>query len=296
MPEFCLTAVPSQKVHLKMRYEEPIKTVSLIPALDGLLIEILNTLTPEDWKRQTLARGWTIKDVAAHLLDGNLRSLSSSRDDHFEEGLPFMNSNADVIAYLNRINNEFVSVMKKISPQLLIELLVLTNTLFADHLQQLDPFAKSLYPVGWAGESESQNWFDIARQYTEKWHHQQQIRTAVGEEKKLFAPMLFLPYLQTSMMALPFHLKDLHANDGEAISITIEGDQPHTWRLIRLNQQWLFTKKEDHKSLCQINMHQDLAWRMFSKEIPKAELLHKVVIAGDHSIADKLLEVVAVMA
>jgi hypothetical protein len=50
-------------------------------------------------------------------------------------------------------------------------------------LKELDPFAEAIFSVGWAGEEKSLNWFHIAREYTEKWHHQQQIRLAVGQEQ-----------------------------------------------------------------------------------------------------------------
>ena len=63
----------------------PIDTLPLFPVLDELLLELLRSLTPADWQRPTLARQWSVKDVAAHLLDGNLRTLSMLRDGHFGE-------------------------------------------------------------------------------------------------------------------------------------------------------------------------------------------------------------------
>ena len=44
----------------------------------------------------------------------------------------------------------------------------------------LPSHGRAIFSVAWAGESESENWFDVARDYTERWHHQQQIRDAVG--------------------------------------------------------------------------------------------------------------------
>jgi len=35
--------------------------------------------------------------------------------------------------------------------------------------------------VDWAEEMESKNWMAIAREYTEKWLHQQQIRDAIQQ-------------------------------------------------------------------------------------------------------------------
>jgi hypothetical protein len=43
--------------------------------------------------------------------------------------------------------------------------------------ERLDPDAAGL-AAAWAGETDSRNWFDVAREYTEKWHHQQQLRDA----------------------------------------------------------------------------------------------------------------------
>ena len=39
---------------------------------------------------------------------------------------------------------------------------------FLKHLQALKPFDKAIFSVAWAGQDESENWFHIAREYTEK--------------------------------------------------------------------------------------------------------------------------------
>ena len=81
----------------------PIVTLPLFPALDRLLLELLRSLTPADWQRPTLARQWTVKDVAAHLLDGNLRTLSMLRDGHFGPA-PADTSYVGLVVHLNRLN------------------------------------------------------------------------------------------------------------------------------------------------------------------------------------------------
>ena len=58
----------------------PIATAHLFPKIEGLLIELLRSLEPNDWERQTVAPAWRVKDVAAHLLDTQLRKLSLARD------------------------------------------------------------------------------------------------------------------------------------------------------------------------------------------------------------------------
>ena len=57
--------------------------VHLLPELDKLLLTLLQSLTAAEWQAQTVAKLWTVKDVAAHLLDGNIRILSMLRDGYF---------------------------------------------------------------------------------------------------------------------------------------------------------------------------------------------------------------------
>jgi hypothetical protein len=60
-----------------------------------------------------------------------------------------------------------------------------------------------VFSVAWAGEAESKNWFHVARDYSEKWHHQQQIREAVGQTAELLTPALYRPLLDTLLRDLP---------------------------------------------------------------------------------------------
>jgi hypothetical protein len=60
--------------------EIPVTTIHLFTKLDNLLISLLRSLSPEEWQQQTIAKLWKVKDIASHLLDGNLRTLSFSRD------------------------------------------------------------------------------------------------------------------------------------------------------------------------------------------------------------------------
>ena len=52
---------------------QPIFIAHLSPKLEGKLIELSRSLTPQDWQTQTLAPQWKVKDVAAHLLDTQVR-------------------------------------------------------------------------------------------------------------------------------------------------------------------------------------------------------------------------------
>ncbi|MCO5950258.1 maleylpyruvate isomerase N-terminal domain-containing protein [Mucilaginibacter flavidus] len=69
----------------------PILTLHLFPVLDKLLIELLRSLEPADWVRPTICPLWNVKDIAAHLLDANMRTISGSHS-HFGEASENINS------------------------------------------------------------------------------------------------------------------------------------------------------------------------------------------------------------
>lgn len=100
-----------------------VKTRHLFETLDKLLIELLNDLNPEDWKKSTVASLWTVKDVASHLLDGNLRALSLARDGFMGDPPQAVNSYEELLSYLNKLNADWVQACKRISPAILIQLL-----------------------------------------------------------------------------------------------------------------------------------------------------------------------------
>src|SRR5258708_6913911 len=101
---------------------KPILTVHLFPKLDGMLIELLRSLAPEDWEKQTVSPKWKVKDVAAHLLDTALRGVSIGRDGYITES-PRINSPADLAAFINQLNQEGVNVYRRLSPAVLIALM-----------------------------------------------------------------------------------------------------------------------------------------------------------------------------
>jgi uncharacterized protein (TIGR03083 family) len=175
-----------------MQRAVPISTLHLFAKLDALLISLLQSLPADDWHKPTLARLWTVKDVAAHLLDGNVRAIAALHN--YEP--PFtaqINSYQDLVDFLNQLNAGWVDAMKRVSPALLVNQLESTGKQYIEYLHTLQPFEPAKYSVAWAGEEQSSNWFHIAREYTEKWHHQQQIREAVGQQDALMTKSCFTP-------------------------------------------------------------------------------------------------------
>ena len=105
----------------------PIPTLHLFPILDRELIALLKSLTPEEWEAPTLAPLWKVKDIAAHLLDGNMRTLSMLRDGYAGDPPGDIHAYEDLLAYLNGLNASWVAATKRLSPRVLIEWLELTG-------------------------------------------------------------------------------------------------------------------------------------------------------------------------
>lgn len=281
---------------LFMQSEIPIPTLHLFPTLDQLLLEFLRSLESADWHKPTIAPLWAIKDIAAHLLDGNMRTLSMSRDQFFGETPDPIESYGDLVAFLNRLNADWVKAFKRVSPQVLIELLELTGAQYNAYLTTLAPMAPAIFSVAWAGEEQSPNWFHMAREYTEKWHHQQQMRLAIGQEVALYAPELYLPYLDTSMRALPYHYRNVIAEEGTVIAFSVKGIPEANWFLERKESNWRLSKNMDSSPSTLVNIDGAIAWRIFTKGITREEALKQVEISGEERLGHVVLSMLAVMA
>jgi uncharacterized protein (TIGR03083 family) len=273
----------------------PIETRHLFPVIDKKLIELLRSLTPAEWVAPTIAREWTVKDIAAHLLDGNWRTLSLSRDKFLGEKPPQLNTYEELVAYLNQLNADWVKASQRMSPLLITDLLESTGPLYYEHLASLDPFAPAVFSVGWAGEKVSQNWFHIAREYTEKWIHQQQIREAVGKPG-LMTRTLFYPFINTFMQGLPYTYRDVVANEGTAICVNITSDIGGTWYLVKQQEAWNIAYSIENEPAATVWIAPDIAWKRFSKGIAAAQAYKDVAISGDQALGEKVLNMISVMA
>ena len=127
---------------------EPILIAHLLPKLDVLLLELLKQLKPMEWEAQTLAPKWKVKDVATHLLDGNLRSLSMLRDNYFGESMEGSHSYENLVVFLNGLNSDWVKATRRLSPSVIISLLEWSGEPYCQHLQSLDPFGKAVFSGG----------------------------------------------------------------------------------------------------------------------------------------------------
>jgi uncharacterized protein (TIGR03083 family) len=273
---------------------KPILTAHLFPKLDGMLIELLRSLAPEDWEKQTVSPKWKVKDVAAHLLDTPLRGVSIGRDGYVAEN-PRISSAADLAAFINRLNQEGVNVYRRLSPAVLIALMEVATKLLAELHASRDPYAMAPFGVSWAGEEKSANWFDTAREFTERWHHQQQIRLAVNKPG-IMTREFYYPVLDCFLRALPFTYRNVSTKPGTFVQISVSGECGGNWYLCRAGETWQLLKEPFGEKVSETTIPQEIAWRIFTKGIGRESALSQVKITGDAKLGQHVLGMVSIVA
>lgn len=277
-----------------MKPVEPIYVVELFPPLGRELLTVLKSLQPTDWARPTICSPWSVKDVAAHLLGGNLGRLWNRTDPFASHENP-VRDHDELVSLINHDNEIWVQAARRISPEVLIEFLDLTDRHLYDHFRSLDQDELARITVAWASDSLPPNWFDIAREYTEKWLHQQHIREAV-DQPLLMARAWLSPVLDTFMRGLPRTFRNLKAKNGTSVSVRITGEAGGEWSLVREGFEWKLLTGCDPLAACCVWIDQGLAWRLFTKGVSREDAKRQVQIDGNAVLGEQVLEMVSIMA
>jgi uncharacterized protein (TIGR03083 family) len=272
---------------------QPIFTAQLFPKLEAKLIELLRALAPEDWEKQTLAPKWKVKDVAAHLLDTQVRKLAAARHGYKSENSKKL-SPAKLVTLINSLNAEGVRQYGRLDTYELISRMEAASRESAEYHQALDPFGTAMFPVSWAGEEESTNWFDTAREFTERWHHQQQIRVAVNKPG-IMTREFYFPVLDCFMRALPYAYRTVAAQAGSLAQFQIEGECGGSWYLYRDGWTWRLIASPAGEKISETTIPQEIAWRIFTKGIAFDEARAHVLVTGDEAVGLHILNMISIV-
>jgi uncharacterized protein (TIGR03083 family) len=278
----------------------PILVAGLFREINDHLLTLLRSLAPEDWHRPTTSSQRNVKDIASHLLDGSVRRLSVMRHGYAPPGSPDQfGSVQELIEYLHRLNAEWTTATRRVSPRILVQWLEATGEELTDLFESLDPFGRAVFPVAWAGEEESATWFDVAREYTEKWHHTQQIFEAVGRPSTITTRRLFHPCLDTFLRALPFTYRNVEADGGTVVAVRIQGEAGGDWYLVKEADAWRQVAQPTGSPKATVSLTQDSAWKLFTKRIGRQMALARfndIAFEGDRELGQHVLAMVSVMA
>jgi uncharacterized protein (TIGR03083 family) len=274
-----------------MRRPDKIIVADRFAPLRTHLLALLSDLGEDDWVLPTAAPVWSVKDVATHLLGGDVAILSGKRDGF---RLPQrIETNQQLIELVDRLNAEWVLAMRRISPRLLLDLLAFTGPEVEKCFASLDAMAMGR-PVSWAGPDPAPAWLDIAREFTERWHHQQQIRDATGRPP-LYDPYFLSPVLDAFVRALPHAFRNLTAAPGTSVRLTISGDAGGIWFVYRTEEGWTLLLDSPTAPAATVEIPQNIAWRLFTKGIDRNQARSLAVIAGEASLAAPIFATTAII-
>jgi hypothetical protein len=283
----------------------PTYTAELLAPLHDELVGLLRGLGPSHWELPTVAGSWRVRDVVAHLLGGDLGRLSAYRDGYTPVREGPVESYDDLLALINEQNAAWVLACRRFSSRVLLELIEETGARAAALMMALPPHERAIWAVAWAGERESEQWLDTGREYTERWHHQMQIRDAVSSatgDRALYAALLephwLVPLLDLSVRALPRAYAEHKAPHDTTLSLIVADDAAYTigsWSLRRDASAWRLFQGATPDATTTVRLTADDAWRLFYNALPSEKARSRAIITGDQELAAPLFSVRSVM-
>jgi uncharacterized protein (TIGR03083 family) len=258
----------------------------LLPVLRLELVALLGALSADEWMLATACPGWPVHAVASHLLGVELGNVSLRRD-HWAVS---PGAGEDPGAWLNAFNQEWVDAARRISPPLLIQCLDLAARGFEAYVATLDLDALG-GPVEWAtGSDPAPVWLDIAREYMERYIHQQQIRDATGWPA--LGADFAAPVLATAAHALPMALQGVSRAAGTVAVFRADGPGGGTWYLVQAAAGWeLGAGQPPHPPVCEVSTTVDGAIKLYARDPAAPPPMQR----GDPELAGALSRAKAVL-
>ncbi len=231
---------------------------SLLSSERSDLLEFLRSLNPDQWLCSTQVPGWRVKDIALHLLDDDLGWLSRGRDGDTSGLLVPSEDYRAFVAQLDRKNQRWVDGTYGLSQQVVCDLLAWSGAAVDTYHADID--LGTAARVIWASVSAVPAWFDLARDFTERWVHHQQIRDALAcpgtHAEKYIAAVL-----RTFVWAFP---KQYEADATVGTQVAIDLDQGGRWVLTRRVDGWELDESQAPAAAAAVTMPGDTAWRMLT--------------------------------
>ena len=276
-----------------LKLPNPVQVLDLFPEERAALLDLLSELTPEDWKKPTACSDWSVREVALHILGGDLGNISRRRD-KFQGTSTKRRGSENTIVLVNRVNDAWVEGAERLSPRLITDLLAFSGPQLFDYFSSLDLMAQG-GSVTWAGLDAAPVWLDVAREYTERWLHQQHIRDAVDKpgltERRFLAPVL-----ETFAHALPVAFRDTAAPHGTFVHVHFEGEAGGDWALERVDGGWKLYQGIPDAPDALVDVDQSTAWRLFTKGITPKQAERMILFIGNRKLGLHVLRTVAIIA
>jgi uncharacterized protein (TIGR03083 family) len=218
------------------------------------LLALLEALNPEQWCAPTEVPGWTVKDLALHILDDDLGWLSRGRDSD-PSGRLTIEDPSEFVDALAAKNQRWIDGASGLSLPVAAGLLEWAGRQMDDYYATMDLAGEGR--VAWASDGLVPIWFDIAQDLTERWVHQMQMRQPLGlvaGYRDAYLPIV----LRTFVWALP-HQLTYEAPAGTNLDIDLSAGG--RWHLVRDPRTWLLAEGRADDPDAELYCSDEGGWR-----------------------------------
>jgi uncharacterized protein (TIGR03083 family) len=256
------------------------------------LLDLLRSLSADDWERPTECPAWTTKGIALHILGDDVSLLTRQRDASTDSLTLFAldHPGLSLRGLLDGFNEQWVAASSFLSNELVIALLALVGDWSETFYRDVGLDTMSREPVGLFAETEpSPYWQVIAREYLERFIHQSQIRRAVGTSE--LGGELVTAAARVVMHLLAVWIHDYAPATGSAI--TVDFGAVGTWTWQRAADRWSVLEGSGDRATAWIAVSPAATVAMLSRGMAQGEVVTSLTIAGDEPLARGVIDIVA---
>jgi hypothetical protein len=106
----------------------------------------------------------------------------------------------------------------------------------------------------------------------------------------------YYPFINIFMLALSHTYREVKAENGTSIKLTVSSDLGGSWVLKRIDEKWRLDKLPVENPSTEISIDPDIAWKLFSKSLRPHDVRNKITITGNQELGEVALTMISVMA
>ncbi len=273
--------------------DPPFDIVEELRAERDRLLVLLGQLSDSDWRRPTRCPGWSVLDIAVHLVGDDLSFVAWHRDSHHGTAPPDGLGGDAFITWLDELQDGWVSAARRLSPRLTVELLTWLNDAVIATVRAQDARAVKAN-VSWASPDPVPRWLDHGREFTERWIHRQQILDAIGQPTDR-DPDTLRRVLDVLRWAFPQGLRTQPVTPGARVIVSVDGSEwSESWPLVADSDGWKFAGRDQTSADAQLRVTPEQAWRLLTNNL-EPDFRGEPVTSGDLQLCKALLRTRAII-
>jgi uncharacterized protein (TIGR03083 family) len=252
------------------------------------LLATLEGLDGDDWLRPTACPGWSVGDIAGHLMGDDLNRLARSRDGWEVLARP---DHQPLPLFLAHVNEQWVAACRRLSPTVVVGMLRWSGDEIDRFWREQDLHAPG-GQVSWAGPGPAPVWLDAARDLSEYWIHRRQILDALDRNDDTPEDRSAL-VLATLVRGLPHALSQRPRPVGTTVTVIVGGRGGGAWSVSVTDAGWSLLERPLLSAETVVELDAETAWRLWTRGIEP--LGAACVGRGDEDLVTAVREMVSIV-